>query len=87
MTKSNKKKYDMSKSKSLEREIFLVSTALKFIGLCIFILLILAGLYIYTLHYGQDASGILHVINVLIGVIIGGIIAQVTAQIMMFGRQ
>ena len=64
----------------------LVKEIYKLVGLCIIILLILAGLYIYTLHCNKDASGILNVINVLIGVIIGGIITQATTQIMIFSK-
>jgi len=76
MENSNPKEYDMSKAISKEKRRFFDSETLKIFGLCIIILLILSGLYVYTLHCNKDASGILDIIKVFIGVIIGGAIAK-----------
>ena len=82
MDGKNPKKYDMSKVQSMERKSFFDSPALKLIGLCIVILIILGVLYVITLCFNKDAlaTGILDIIKVLVGAIIGGIVGNTASR-------
>lgn len=71
---------DMRKAKSKEKGEFFNSHILKIIGLCIIILGILSALYVITLCFHEDATGILDVIKVLVGVTIGGAISATISK-------
>ena len=79
MSKDNQQIVDMRKTTSLERQNFFENPALKIIGLCIVILLILGFLYCFTILCNKDSLAvmILDLIKVLIGAIIGGLVASI----------